>query len=105
MAFGPRGFVNSDAIAKARSPAPGKAPPHPPGESVRIALTLDADGRERTFRALRPLLPTDRWVRVTIGNGLVAVEGLRPGDVEPVARVLDRLADESARRAVRREVA
>jgi hypothetical protein len=86
-------------------PARERTPSSPPGESVEIALTLDADGRERTFRVLRTILPGGRWARVVITRDRVRVEGLRRGDVGAVCPVLDRLAEEVAPRPARREVA
>lgn len=66
----------------------------PPGEVVRVALVLDSDQREATFRALRGLVPT--VARITIDTTSVTVEGLRPGDVGAVRLALRRLVDETA---------
>jgi hypothetical protein len=91
-------------FGKVKPPAREKTPSSPPGERVEIALALDADARERAFRAVRRSLPPGHWTRVTIDGRSVTVQGLRRGDVEPVRHVLDRLAAELARPVRRREL-
>lgn len=91
------------ATDKPRPPASAKAPGRLPGERVEIAIDLDPDQREATFRRLRPLVPVGRS-RVTIDGASVLVEGLRPADVEPVRLALHRMVGEVAPPPPRRRI-